>query len=68
MSPLSILLITCLLTYIGFTSITNISSINKLANDITSIIKDKYELEEMESGEYEKILSYLYFYLKVERR
>ena len=58
MSPISILLITCLLTYVGFTSITNISSINKLTNDITSIIKDKYELEEMDAGKYEKILLY----------
>lgn len=45
-----------LLTYAGFTAITNGSSTNRIIKAAISLTKEKYELEENDPGEFKKIM------------
>jgi hypothetical protein len=56
-----------LIAYGGFTVITNTSSMNKTVNMAVSLLKNKYELKEVDVGEFKKIVlkKILPFYTKL---
>ena len=56
-----------LIAYGGFTIITNSSTMNKMVNMTMSSLKDKYELKELDIGEFKKIIvkKILPFYTKL---
>jgi hypothetical protein len=56
-----------LIAYGGFTVITNTSSMNKMVNMAVSLLKNKYELKEVDVGEFKKIVlkKILPFYTKL---
>ena len=56
-----------LIAYGGFTIITNSSTMNKMVNMTMSSLKDKYELKELDIGEFKKIVvkKMLPFYTKL---
>ena len=58
MSKLSLLLIAVLATYIGFTGITNTKSTNDMIDQGIAIVKKDYKLEELNIGEFKKVLVY----------
>jgi len=55
------------MAYGAFTVVTNISSMNKIVNVETSLLQNKYELKEMDIGEFKKIIlkKVLPFYTKL---
>jgi len=67
MSKLMTTVIGGLVAYGGFTVVTNSSSMNKLINMATSMLKNKYELKELDAGEFKKIIlkKILPFYTKI---
>ena len=58
MSKLALLLIAALTTYIGFTGITNTKSTNDMIDQGIAIVKKDYKLEELDIGEFKKVLVY----------
>ena len=49
------------MAYGAFTVVTNISSMNKIVNVETSLLQNKYELKEMDIGEFKKITLKKYY-------
>jgi len=61
MSKLIALIIGVFMAYGAFTVVTNISSMNKIVNVETSLLQNKYELKEMDIGEFKKITLKKYY-------
>lgn len=67
MSKLMTTLFGGFIAYGGFTVITNSSSMNKMVNMAVSLLKNKFELKELDAGEFKKIVlkKILPFYSKL---
>ena len=67
MSKIMTTVIGGLIAYGGFTVVTNSSSMNKMINMAISLFKNKYELKEVDIGEFKKIVlkKILPFYTKL---
>ena len=58
MNKLVLLVIAALASYVGYTSVTTTKSMNTMINEGLAIVKKDYKLEELDIGEFKKVLIY----------
>lgn len=58
MSKIPLLIFAALAAYVGYTTITNTKSMNNMINKGIEITKKDFPLEELEIGEFKKVLIY----------
>ena len=58
MSKLTYLIFSILAAYLGYTTVTNTKSMNKMIEKGIEITKKEFPIEELEIGEFKKVLVY----------